>query len=359
MKRILVINPFGIGDVIFSMTAVEALRRAHPGAMIGFLCNERTEGLVRMNASVEQVFVFNRDLFRELARKSPFLFLGKLKSLLGEIKKARFDTLFDLSLGREYSFFAMLIGIKKRVGFDYKGRGIFLTHKKKLDGYSEKPVAEIQSELLSRTSGVRLENHSHPGGVRFTVSDEARSEASIFLEKRAINPSDKVIAVAPGGGRSWGKNAHFKQWDPERFAEVANQLSGPLGYKALLLGDAGERVLLEKTAALIKVPAVTAAGEPIDKVCALLLRADLLLCNDGGLLHLANALGVKTVSLFGPVDEKVYGPLGNETPHAVLTEPVPCRPCYQNFHFPPCPYEKRCLSNLSVEKVVMAARHLL
>ena len=100
------------------------------------------------------------------------------------------------------------------------------------------------------------------------------------------------------------------------------------------------------------------AGESIEKVCALLQRSNFLCCNDGGLLHLANALGVRTVSIFGPVDEKVYGPYGNHAAHEVVTEPVACRPCYKKFHFPPCPYDRRCLKDLAVEKVVAAMRKI-
>ena len=135
------INPFGIGDVIFSMALVEALRKAHSDAFIGFVCNERTVDLVRLNTSIDQTFVFNRDLFRRLWKKSPVLFYKKLKTLLGMLREHRFDAAYDLSLGREYSFFCWWIGIKKRIGLDFKNRGLFLTDKIKIDGYSERPVA--------------------------------------------------------------------------------------------------------------------------------------------------------------------------------------------------------------------------
>ena len=249
----------------------------------------------------------------------------------------------------------MLIGIKRRIGFDFKGRGVFLTHKKKLTGYSDRPVADIQLELLDLLDANL--RRLVPAGTQpppLSIRDAARDEAALFLESHGVFRGDKILAVAPGGGRSWGKEARFKQWDAERFAEVVNAFCAAHGQKALLLGDESENELLQRTAALIKVPVTLAAGEPIEKVCALLQRSDSLLCNDGGLLHLANALGVKTVSIFGPVDEKVYGPYGGKTPHAVLTEPVPCRPCYKNFHFPPCPYERRCLGELPVQKVVAA-----
>src|SRR3989338_3373361 len=108
-RSFLVINPFGIGDVIFSMTLVEAIRQAHPEAIIGFLCNESTVDLVRLNTSIDHTFVFHRDLFRQLWKKSPLLFFRKLRALLAMIREHRFDTAFDLSLGREYSFFCWWI----------------------------------------------------------------------------------------------------------------------------------------------------------------------------------------------------------------------------------------------------------
>ena len=75
-------------------------------------------------------------------------------------------------------------------------------------------------------------------------------------------------------------------------------------------------------------------------------------------MHMAHALGVKTVSIFGPVDEKVYGPYGGPAPREVLTQAVPCRPCYSKFHFPPCSYERRCLTELPVETVVRALKKI-
>jgi len=355
VKRILVVNPFGIGDVLFSMTLVEAIRKALPEADIGFLCNERTQALVRMNPSIDHTFVFNRDLFRRLWKKHPFLFFRKLRTLLRLLKEQCFDTLFDLSLGREYSLFAIGIGIKKRIGFDFKGRGIFLTHRKKIEGYEGGPVAESQLGLLEK-AGIPAAHGAY--SIPLHVSEELKSEAASFLKKNGIEPGEALFAVAPGGGRSWGNNAIFKQWDPKRFAEVANRMTGPFNAKWIVMGDKNESGILEQTARELKVKHALVSGQGIGKVCALLLRSKFLLCNDGGLMHLAHSLGVKTVSIFGPVDEKVYGPYGDSTQHAVVTENVPCRPCYQKFYFPPCPYERRCLNELSVEKVLAAVERL-
>jgi len=356
LKRILVINPFGIGDVIFSMVLVEALRRLFPDAFIGFLCNERTEALVRMNTSINRTFVFNRDLLRGLLKKSVILYTRELKAFWGHLREFKFDTVFDLSLGREFGFFSMMIGIKKRIGFNYKGRGFFLTQKRNIRGYSGRSVADAQLELL-RDAGAW--DVSTVSTISLTVSDSARSAAAVFLKRQGVTEGSSILSVAPGGGKSWGKDAIFKQWDPERFAKVLNRLTKDGPFVTLLLGDQSEKELLDRTARSIESKTLIVAGEPLDQVAALLLHSTALLSNDGGLMHLANALGVRTVSIFGPVDEKVYGPYRRDVRQEVVVEPVPCRPCYQRFYFPPCPYERRCLDHLSVDKVIEAASRVL
>ncbi|MBI4352886.1 MAG: glycosyltransferase family 9 protein [Candidatus Omnitrophica bacterium] len=347
MKRVLVVNPFGIGDVIFSMALVEAVRKNFPSAFIGFLCNERTEGLVRLNPSIDRVFVFNRDRFRNLLRSNLFRFWGELGNLWREVGRERFEALFDLSLGRQYSFAAMLLGIGKRIGFDFKGRGVFLTHKKRIEGYAGRHVTDIQLELLKMGGGGEGVSLRIP----FVIPLSARKFAEELLRERGFR---RALAVAPGGGRSWGEKAVYKQWNPERFAEAANKTAKNGDCGVLLLGEKAEKDLLERTAGFLERPCAVVCGEPIERVCAFLLRSELLLCNDGGLLHLANVLGVKTVSIFGPVDEKVYGPYDRSVLAKVVTEPVPCRPCYRNFRFPPCSNERRCLELLTVERVVEA-----
>lgn len=352
----LIINPFGVGDVIFTIPLAEAMRGAGV-SVIGFICNERTADLVRMDTAIDKTFVFNRDRYRKLWNKHPFLFYRKLRVFLSLFKEERYDAVLDLSLGREYSFFAKLLGIRERLGFNYKSRGTFLTKKISLAGYEGRPVAEFQLDLLSLLGISRPKELPH---LSLKVSESVRIEAVALLKKNGFHDGDRLLAVAPGGGRSWGAAAVFKQWNPERFAQAADDFcrSFAPSKKVILLGERSETDLLEKVKALMKTSALTVSFAPLDQVSALLLRSDAVLCNDGGLMHLANALGVKTVSIFGPVDEVAYGPYGGQAMRQVLTQDVPCRPCYKRFHFPPCPYERRCLTELPVEKAVAALKKI-
>lgn len=351
IERALLINPFGIGDVVFSMALVEALKKNIPSVRVGFLGNERTVALLRMNASIDVCHEFNRDELRALRRKSPVAYLKRVRAYFREWKAERYDTCFDLSLGREFAFMAFLAGIGRRVGFNYKNRGWFLSHPTPLIAYERQHVTDWQLSLLN---SVGLRALPVSAVLPLKIPDSAEQRASQILESTGHS---HFLALAPGGGRSWGPDASYKQWSPDRFSAVANRVSIP-GVFVLLVGDPEEEDLLKKVAQGLSVPSILVSGESLPVVAALLKRSRFLLCNDGGLLHLANALGVKTVSIFGPVDEKVYGPYGKDTEHEVVVEEVSCRPCYRNFHFPACAHRRRCQEELSVEKVLAAVRKI-
>ena len=84
-----------------------------------------------------------------------------------------------------------------------------------------------------------------------------------------------------------------------------------------------------------------------------------MLTNDGGPLHMAVALGVKTVSIFGPVDDKVYGSYPPSEKHTVIKKDLPCRPCYYNFKIPVCEQDKYCLKGISADEVFNSVKNIL
>ena len=353
MNRILFVNPFGIGDVLFTMPLVEAVRRAHPQAYIGFLCNERTAALVRLNPAIDQTLLFHRDHFRDLWRKNPFAFYSQMFSFWRSVREGRYDTLIDLSLGREFSFFAWCIGIPVRVGLDFKGRGIFLNHKRRLVAYEGKAVAQTQGELLELLGG-SSQNLPYP---TLNIPEHSQHTVEKLLRAQGIMAHDKLLAIAPGGGKSWGPNARYKQWDPSRFAEVAGQLK-TRELKIVVIGDREEAELVKQVARLVPGTAPAITELPLEDTAALLKRCHLLLANDGGLAHLANFLGVKVAAIYGPVDAMAYGPFRKDVASIAITQAVPCRPCYQRFVFPPCRHERQCLEALSVETVLEAVKKI-
>lgn len=352
-RRFLIANPFGLGDAICSLSVAQRLRETHPDALIGFVGNERTADLLRLVTCIDHVYVFSRDSLRSALKKSPFLFYREVRELLRAIGDCKYDALIDFSLGREFSLAGLFLGIKRRVGFDYKDRGLFLTHKKKIRSYKDEPVAQQQLDLVFDAG--MLPDNEIPRHIVTKISGELSVPTGVFKAPR--------IALVPGGGRSWGDNARFKQWDVERFAETALALKGVLPDTSFfLLGDSLEKKILKDLSQRLS-PSVSVeicAGLPIAEVCSLIQSVQLVIGNDSGLMHLANMLGVKTVSIFGPVDEKVYGVYGGDASISrFVSEPVSCRPCYKDFKFPPCRHDRQCLIHLSVARVVSEAKNLL
>lgn len=352
IKKILIVNPFGIGDVIFSFWMAEAIRRSSPGCIVDYVCNERTADLVALNPTIRKRFVFNRDRLRSLLKTDKLLFFREIWALLADIRKERYDVVFDLSMGREYAFFLMCSGVKTRIGFDYKGRGFFLSTRVKIDGFDGKPIRDYYGDLLEKWLAGASEGGVYPV-LRAPDIPETLPDAGV-LDRAPL------IIMVPGGGRSWGKDATYKQWSPEQFARVAKVLSAKHGARIVLMGDTQERALCERVREYAGMPdAVVMAGESLGRVVQVMRKAQLLIGNDGGLLHLADLLEIPLVGIYGPVDERVYGPRPDGASRQVLAEKVSCRPCYRKFRFPQCRYEKRCLKNLSCERVSEAAERIL
>jgi lipopolysaccharide heptosyltransferase II len=354
-KRFLIINPFGIGDILFTTPLIRALKEAYPDCFIGYWCNRRVRPLLESNSKINQLFDLNRGDLKKLYKKSFFNGLWETLKLGKEIKKGNFDVCFDFSLDYRYSLFAKIIGIRKRIGFNYKNRGRFLTEKIELDGYSDKHVVEYYLDLL-RFFNIKAEDKS----MELTVSAASEAKANNILTAKGIENSDFVIGIAPGAGGSWGKDASYKHWPALKFAQLADKLAEQFKAKIVILGDETESPIADVIVnAMLHRPIDLTGKIKLETLPAIIKSFDLLVSNDGGPMHMACALGVKTVSVFGPVNELVYGPYPESGNHPVLKWDMECRPCYKNFRLAVCDKDKECLRSVSVEAVFAAAKALL
>ncbi|MDD3089660.1 MAG: glycosyltransferase family 9 protein, partial [Candidatus Omnitrophica bacterium] len=170
----------------------------------------------------------------------------------------------------------------------------------------------------------------------------------------------KLVAVVPGGGASWGKHSGRKRWSADGFARTAEVLARS-GWDILVLGDDSEyRVCEDVAKGVPSGKTVRDNSLNLKDYAAILSKARLVLCNDGGPLHIAVSLGVSTVSIFGPVDPVVYGPYPVTDNHRVVTiEGLPCRPCYGRFRLPECGFGGKCLAGIDPERVGKICLELL
>ena len=353
--RILIINPFGIGDVLFSTPLIAAVRAAYPEAFLAYLCNRRTEEILRHNPHVNVVLVFEKDDYRTLWRVSRWRWLLAVRRLLRQVACERFDVAIDLSLSDRYSGVLLLLGVPQRVGFNYRGRGRFLTHRVDISGYQDKHVVEYYRDLLRS-----LQIGMNDGHLQLFTTSPEREQAAQRLGQGGIRADDLVVGIVPGGGTSWGVDSAFRRWGIERFAHVGDVLAERYGAKVVLFGERSDMPICRAVAERMRhQPVDTSGTTSLAQFIHLVHRCQLIVCNDGGPLHIAVSLGVRTVSVFGPVNPRVYGPYPPSAHHRVVTKDLACRPCYQYFRLPPCPYDRACLETLETEPVLAVAQELL
>ncbi len=353
--RILIVNPFGIGDVLFTTPLIRAVREAFPESWIAYLCNRRTERILRASPHLNDIFVYEKDELLEVWRASRWDGLRQTAALLRRIRQARITLAVDISLGERYSFLLMLLGVPRRVGFDYRRRGRFLTERMAINGYHGDHVVEHYRRFL-RFIGVRLLDVDLE--LQLAPQDDRWAEA--WLRARGLDRGALLVGLVPAGGVSWGIDAPYRRWGLDRFAAVGDTLVERHGATVLLFGETADAPLCGSVAAQMRHPVIDVSGQTsLGQFVGLISRLALVVCNDGGPLHLAVSRGVRTVSIFGPVDPEVYGPYAFRERHRVVTTPLPCRPCYHQFRLPPCPYNRACLNEISVEEVLAAVDDVL
>ena len=351
--KILIINPFGIGDVLFTTPLIRNLKYHFRESFLGYLANQRTAGFLVDYPKIDRVFVYERDEFNQLYRKSKLAFMKRGLFFLQEIKQAQFDLAIDLSLNATMSFLMGLIGIPRRIGFDYKNRSPFLTTKIPLAGYENKHVVEYYLSLLE---GLGLEAKIKE--LEFPLQDKDRQWAHEFWKKNGIFAGDLVVGIVPGGGASWGKDALYKRWPPEKYAKLADKIVEKFCAKIILMGNQNEVSLCQQVTSTMRAQAYLAGGEStIGQFAALLKSCRLNIVNDGGPLHVAVAVGAKTVSIFGPVDDQVYGPYP-VAEHMIVKKDIACRPCYRRFRRAEC-HHISCLGLIEVAEVLEKVEILL
>lgn len=354
MKKILIANIFGIGDILFTTPLISNLKNAFEHLEVDYLCNARSKEVAECIPGINRVLVYEKDAFRALWKRSKKKFFSEALGLFKEIKNGKYDAVFDFTLSREFGLVFMLSGIEKRIGLDYKKRGVFLTDKLPLEGFEGRHVVEHYLDLLDLV-GVKPEVEE----MCIYPDPDALEWAEKYLSDKDL--LDKPFAaIVPGGGASWGKQASRKRWHEEGFLAVADALSEK-GVNIAILGDPLEEEMCAYIAKKMKKdPKIKENDLTLKEYIALLSKSALVLCNDGGPLHLAVALGVPTVSIFGPVDEEVYGPFPSSGKHKVIkSDDLACRPCYSRFKLPECTHDARCITDVKPDEVIRSCSEVL
>ena len=321
-QKILVRAPNWVGDGVMAIPAIAAVRAHFKGAEIVLLAKPVVASLFLHHPDIDRIITY------EERYAGPIGFL----SLAADLRKERFDLAVLLKNAFESALLVTLAGIPKRVGFNTDSRGLLLTSALPIE---DAPVHQREAYLhIVRQMGADAPARS-PYLV-LTEEERRKGEACLALTEGAF-----VVGISPGTAKG-----PAKAWLPDRFAAVSDQLAETFGAKILLLG--GPNDLSTGTAVLqtMKSNAVNFIGKlSLREMMAVISLCDLCISNDSGPTHIASALGVPQVAIYGPRPPAFSfpgGPLDSMAYH-----PVNCSPC----DFCVCPVNHHCMTAVSVEEV--------
>lgn len=309
-----------------SLPAIRAVRACFPGAQLTVLARPSVAGLYARELAIDHVMPYTAGRRATAA------------TLAGE----RFDCAILLPNSFDAALVVWMARIPRRIGYCRDGRRGLLTEAIPPPEPGEIPRHErfYYLELLRRAGLI----HEYPPceEIRLDGGDEARATGCAASREAGLAPP--VIGVSPGA--AYG---NAKRWLPERFAETAAAVAGAHVASVALFGSAGERPLCESVAGAIRAAGVTVhnfAGETtLGQFIELAAACRLMLTNDSGAMHLAAALGVPTVTVFGSTDDTTTGPASAWA--RVVREQVECSPCLLRE----CPIDHRCMTRVSAAQV--------
>jgi lipopolysaccharide heptosyltransferase II len=334
-KRILIVNVNWIGDVIFSTPFISAVRAAYPGSRIACLVHPRCVEVLEGNPRIDDTIVYDE----EGAHKG---IAGKLKLAL-RLRRERFDTAFLLHRSFTKALLVFAAGIAERIGYPTKRRGLLLTKQVELPDEGTHKVEYFLN--IARSCGMR------PRDVRyeFPVDDADRKHIVKLLRDNGIGEKDTLAVLCPGG------NWDMKRWPWRNFARLTDMLASGLGAKVVISGAAKDTELAGRISSAAKQKPVVCCGKtPLKTLGALLERADIVIANDTGPMHIAVAVGSRVIALFGPTSPELTGPYGLGT-YKVIWKNTACEtPCYDVT----CS-ENACMALIEPEEVFEEAKRML
>ena len=341
-SRILVRATNWVGDAVMSLPALRAIRVRFPAAHIAILAMPWVGDLYAREPFCDELIPYT-------PKRGARDWTAKWR-IARDLRRRRFDCAILLPNSFESALVVWLAGIRERVGYARDGRGFLLTRAVAAPrpGEIRRHERFYYLELLRR-AGVLGEmpasDEIHLDGVAAAAEAGRRRFAELGWR-------GDVVGVSPGA--AYGS---AKRWLPERFAEAAALLAGELKAGVAVFGSGDEREVCHTVTADLAARSQDAhnfaGGTSLREFIELAAACRVFLTNDTGAMHIASALGVPTIAIFGATDHEGTGPTG---PLArVVREPVDCSPCLLRE----CPIDHRCMTRVDPDRVVAAAHELM
>ena len=327
INKILIIRVDGIGDLLNSTPAIALLRENYPSAEITVLARPLNAPVLIGNPDVDRILIFDRDgKHSDIRARLQFY---------RELRRERFQLVVAMQTAMWTHLLAFLSGAPYRLGRYQKRFRTTLTHAWR-GKYRKGETHEVDRNLEL----VRL--ICEGAGKReliFRLSPDETAAAEARLASLGISADAFLIGIHPGG------SSFDKRWPEKQYAELAGRLARQYNATILLLRGPEEVELVQNIQTAMQSDAITYAPETIRDLGALLSCCDLVVCNDSGPMHIAAALDVPMVAIFGPTDHVAWHPLSENA--SIVRRDMPCWPCSAHK----CKIGWECTKKLPVESV--------
>jgi len=335
-KKLCVIHLNQIGDLLFSLPFLKALRESAPSAIVHSVIRPHLKDLLTHSPFVDQL------LIREKGMKKSFI-------LLDQLRKNRYDLLVTLSRSEECFFLTTLSGARVKAGFSHFPWDFGLDLKEKMEG---PPSVSNNMRLLKRLN-IEAKKTDYVGLIHIPFDKDSGGSARDTFCKIP----GKYVVISPGTSA----RRRIKTWEEEKFGDLILRLKDRHDLNPVLVGGEDSSEISEKIIEFVREKdegkhvnqIQNLAGKTnLKELCYLLKESSLFVGVDSGIMHLASSFDIPVVGIFGPTDPFYLGPQNRRS--RVVREEMECSPCYLKG----CE-ERTCMRRLDVKKVMEACDHVL
>jgi lipopolysaccharide heptosyltransferase II len=332
-RKILIITPNWLGDILFTTPSIRAIRKSNPGAFIGVMAHPRCRPLLEFNRDIDELILFDeRSCHKGLLARIFFILA---------LRKSRFDMVVSFHRSMSRMLIAYLAGIPRRVGYYTRKRSWLLT-----DYAKEKNIMAHRVEYfldLLKTIGI------DPAGqdYEFNALEADRIAADAILKNVGISGNEDFFIINPGG--NWLQ----KRWPKQNYSNLCQRLHDIYKCKILITGAEKDIDLASDIIAAGGRYIINICGQTtLRQLAAIMRKASAVIANDSGPMHIAISQNVPTIALFGPTSPRITGPNGSGK-YIVLHKWFNCQiPCYKTCH------DHACMEAISVEDVLWAVKEI-
>ncbi len=332
--NILLIQFKPAGDVLLLTPVVRAIKIKYPAAKLSFLVNEKESILIKDYPSIDNLI-----LVKKFSKKG---FVGLFKynlynlSLIKKIRKMKFDIVIDFIGNPKSSLFTLLSGAGMRIGRDLGLRAVAYNSIIKKSSEDTNTITRRLAHL--KPIGIKIE-HIAP---EIILNEKDKKFGNDYINSLKLPAKKKIIIIAPNSPRV------SRRWKAEYFAEVGKALGKKYKAKILLVWGPGEEEYTKAVRGGIGPGAEMIPLTTLTEMAAIISKADLIITNDSSPKHIANALGVRSIAIYGPTSPYVWND-NDMKKNPALRADVPCIQCEKRV----CPRERHiCMENLKPDSVL-------